>query len=412
MIFFQYIVVLDLRRRQQLIVFLLTAAAVAGPSVSVSAANNNINTKSMNLNNPFRPLSTKTKSAVSAIEDIITKDEGGRGMASLVVPGDLEEAAMIFARLKRNDNIRPRVLILSGFPCCVDHNPPTETDGPPGAVAIARAAVLMGYKATIVTDECNEEVFTAACADKKSWATTCGSIHIDNLVLKCFPSEDKMSNNDYADLNSLADDCDLVIACERAGPGKDGKCYTMRGIDMTSAGLIAPLHLIVDRIRVARTNASTTDSSRNIIPFLAIGDGGNELGMGKVLDAILSNPMISNAKQIAAVGIADHLIAASVSNWGAYALVGATACIRINDISNDLPLSSRSGLMVDARQFLPSSAAEEALLERCVAVGCRDGVSGLMEVTVDGMPLETSLACLEAIRVEVEAVGFEAAANK
>mmetsp|Transcript_10053 Transcript_10053/g.15064 ORF Transcript_10053/g.15064 Transcript_10053/m.15064 type:complete len:358 (-) Transcript_10053:200-1273(-) len=357
----------------------------------------------MNLNNPFRPLSTKTKSAVSAIEDIITKDEGGRGMASLVVRGDLEEAAMIFARLKRNDNIRPHVLILSGFPCCVDHNPPTETDGPPGAVAIACAAVLMGYKATIVTDECNEEVFTAACADRES---------LGGLMLKCFPSEDKMSSNDYADLNSLADDCDLVIACERAGPGKDGKCYTMRGIDMTSAGLIAPLHLIVDRIRVARTNASTTDSSRIMIPFLAIGDGGNELGMGKMLDAILSNPMISNAKQIAAVGIADHLIAASVSNWGAYALVGAAACIRINDISKDLPSSSRSGLVVEACQFLPSSAAEQALLESCVAVGCRDGVSGLMEATVDGMPLETSLACLEAIRVEVEAVGFEAAANK
>ena len=39
-----------------------------------------------------------------------------------------------------------------------------------------------------------------------------------------------------------------------------------------------------------------------------------------------------------------------------------------------------------------------ALLERCVAKGCRDGVSGKVEATVDGMPLETSMECLRAIR--------------
>jgi len=37
-------------------------------------------------------------------------------------------------------------------------------------------------------------------------------------------------------------------------------------------------------------------------------------------------------------------------------------------------------------------------LECCVAKGCRDGVSGKVEATVDGMPLETSMACLRDIR--------------
>jgi hypothetical protein len=31
-------------------------------------------------------------------------------------------------------------------------------------------------------------------------------------------------------------------------------------------------------------------------------------------------------------------------------------------------------------------------------VGCRDGVSGKREATVDGMPLETSMQCLRDIR--------------
>ena len=47
---------------------------------------------------------------------------------------------------------------------------------------------------------------------------------------------------------------------------------------------------------------------------------------------------------------------------------------------------------------VPTEQEEVALLERCVAKGCRDGVSGKVEATVDGMPLETSMECLRAIR--------------
>lgn len=47
---------------------------------------------------------------------------------------------------------------------------------------------------------------------------------------------------------------------------------------------------------------------------------------------------------------------------------------------------------------LPTEAEEIALLDRCVAAGCRDGVSGKVEANVDVMPLETSLQCLRDIR--------------
>ena len=46
---------------------------------------------------------------------------------------------------------------------------------------------------------------------------------------------------------------------------------------------------------------------------------------------------------------------------------------------------------------IPSIQHEIDLLDRCVDAGCRDGVSGKMEVTVDGMPLQTSLNCLQNI---------------
>jgi hypothetical protein len=153
----------------------------------------------------------------------------------------------------------------------------------------------------------------------------------------------------------------------------------MREIDMNEKGLIAPLHRLVKE-----SNA----------PFLAIGDGGNELGMGKVINNIINNPKISNGEKIGCVVAADHLIAASVSNWGGYALAAAVALAHTQKTNNSKEEDAAKWI----ERCVPSEQEEIALLDRCVAAGCRDGVSGKMEATVDGMPLETSLQCLRDIR--------------
>lgn len=334
-------------------------------------ASSNKNSSLMSLdNNDNDDLTEDVKSGICQIESIIGQDDGGRGMKSLIVPGDLKNGAMCLCRLKPGST----VLVLSGFPCCVTHEIPTETDGPPGAVAIARSAVALGHRVVMVTDDCNKSVFAAACRDHL-WNQ---SNELFSLVT--FPAKEKMTAVDHERMNQLAMECHLIIACERAGPAQDGNCYTMRGISMTSRGLIAPLDTIV---RLAR--------NKNKTPFVAIGDGGNEMGMGKVLDAIHSNPQIPNAQLIAAVTPADHLIAASVSNWGGYALAATVALIHTNKHSQE-----QKEFWVN--KCLPSKEEEVSLLQRCVDAGCRDGVSGEMEATVDGMPLSKSLNCLESIR--------------
>merc|ERR1719330_1440974 len=98
---------------------------------------------------------------------------------------------------------------------------------------------------------------------------------------------------------------------------------------MTAKGLIAPLHQMVDMIR----NKPQKDQKK--VYFIAIGDGGNELGMGKVIDKIRTNPKISNGDLIGAVTSADHLIAASVSNWGGYALAAACALVKCDRDDDD-----------------------------------------------------------------------------
>jgi len=121
------------------------------------------------------------------------------------------------------------------------------------------------------------------------------------------------------------------------------------------------------------------------------------LGMGKVIDKIYKH--IPNGEKIGCVTPADHLIAASVSNWGAYALIAAAAVVRFHDI--DVKFGS-PGSSDEKKEWidtvLPSEEAETQLLHRCVAAGCRDGVSGKLEATIDGMPLERSMECLREIR--------------
>ncbi len=57
---------------------------------------------------------------------------------------------------------------------------------------------------------------------------------------------------------------------------------------------------------------------------IAIGDGGNEIGMGSVPASVIG-AHVAHGEKIACVTPATHLIVAGVSNWGAYALIGGLA---------------------------------------------------------------------------------------
>jgi len=320
---------------------------------------------------------------IQKIQDIIGTDAGGRGMKALICPGDLLAAGRVLGTLEANK----QVIVLSGFPCCVDQTPPTETDGPPGSLALCQTSLALGHRVVFVTDDCNQAVFAAAAEDLMK-ATSSKSAQFS---MQTFPAD--LSTEDES-LQQLATDCDLLVACERAGPGRDGKYYTMRGIDMNAngRGLVAPLDRLVTELR------KTTKQQQGPL-FLAVGDGGNELGMGKVIDAIRNN--IPKGDQIGCVVAADHLVAASVSNWGGYALSAAAALWRA---TQDLRFATSGEEQAEKviqewiELCLPTEDMEIALLDRCVKAGCRDGVSGRMEATVDGMPLERSLQCLRDIR--------------
>jgi D-glutamate cyclase len=382
-------------------------------------------------------MEAEVETAIHKMQEIVGTDIGNRGMMALICPGDLLEASKVLANLKVTTDASKRrkknIIILSGFPCCIHDVPPTESDGPAGALAIARACIALhggggcdddhssssSFNVIIITDECNAAVFAACLKDYLALPTT-NSISSTTtgmmIQLQTFPTI--MSEQDLQRMEMLAQDCALYIACERAGPGKDGVCYTMRGMDMNATRLMAPLERFVLEYRdVQHHKQHDPDNEQQRRPtlFIAIGDGGNELGMGKVMDKIIDSCTIPNGDKIACVVSADYLIAASISNWGGYALAAGAAHCRAaqqsSSSSSTSPLSSLSSSSLSIKEWvnkcLPTEEDEIALMHRGVAAGMRDGVTGNMEATVDGFPLETSLQCLRDIRAAALAAADE-----
>jgi hypothetical protein len=64
--------------------------------------------------------------AVCRMERIVQRDEGGRGIAQFCLPlGELQNAAIDMV-----DERTRKVAIITGFPCMIDFEPPTETVNP------------------------------------------------------------------------------------------------------------------------------------------------------------------------------------------------------------------------------------------------------------------------------------------
>jgi len=157
-----------------------------------------------------------------------------------------------------------------------------------------------------------------------------------------------------------------IIAVERPGKAQDGKCYSMRGEDISD---IVPM--MDELFEEARKVGITT---------IAVGDGGNEIGMGKVRSHVID--LIPNGKLICASFASDFLIVAGVSNWGAHALVAS--------------LSILSGI-----NLLHDINTEILMLQKMVEAGAVDGCTKKKSMTVDGISLEENLNILMELKYVV-----------
>ena len=98
-------------------------------------------------------------------------------------------------------------------------------------------------------------------------------------------------------------------------PEQRGRCYNMRGRDITD--WTGPAHALFEVPAQQRPRMLT----------IGIGDGGNEIGMGKIAwDVIRRN--VPRGGLVACRVPADYLVVCGVSNWGAYALAAGVRLLR------------------------------------------------------------------------------------
>ena len=216
-----------------------------------------------------------------------------------------------------------------------------ETDGPVGTALLAAALAACGVPARIAVD--------APCAEAVRVAVEAagGGVSVDEVGVDDRSGLDRLLNAwQRADISH-------AIAIERCGRSADGRPRNMRGVDVSS--WTAPL----DDLFLGGPWAK-----------LAVGDGGNEIGMGKLPAGLIART-VPNGAEIACVTSCDHLVVAGVSNWGAYGLMAAVAVLR----ADWRPAIAK--FLTAERDLLVT----RAIVEKAGAV---DGVTARGEATVDG----------------------------
>jgi len=309
------------------------------------------------------------------IDRLISVDIGARGVVRKLYqaaldltsrPLCLEAASRMKERVKPHDT----VFIITGFPQLPTYVP--ETDGPIGAAALARAVSFgLGAFPIIVTDRMAVDCLNSTLRAMELNVMSKDEVlkGINSTAVLPFPPEES-----EAEVDQLlgAFNPSAVIAIEKVGRNQVGVYHNMRGLDVSrEAGRVDTL---VDR---AREKGVFT---------VGIGDGGNEIGMGSIIDEVKRS--VPNASKcqcpcgrgIAAVTKTDLLVVASVSNWGGY---GIETCIDL--------LQGR----VDA---IHSGEVERRCINACVSAGAIDGMKKIPEPSVDGIPAEINASLVEILR--------------
>jgi D-glutamate cyclase len=300
------------------------------------------------------------------VRDLIQEDVNHRGLATDPTANLINACPDDFAAACGGIAETPNagLCIVTGF-YIADADPPAgETDGPLGALYLARALTPLGFRVALQTDFfCKKalQVGLEAC-----------SLDGPVTVLTLPPAQhpwDAFLELDWRREVVRRAGLTHLIALERVGPSYGGPCYSMRGVDVTAA--MSPAHRVFED--AAQPPRITT---------IGVGDGGNEIGMGKVpRDVIARN--IPNGGLIACRVPTDYLIVCGVSNWGAYALAAGVALAR----------GARLG------PSLFDEDRERELLRVMVEKGpLVDGVTGKPTVSVDGLPFEEYVKPLRRIK--------------
>jgi hypothetical protein len=251
--------------------------------------------------------------------------------------------------------------------------PRGETDGPLGVAVLARGLVLaFGARPLVVAEARFRGPIMAtldALADGAPDSTWRRAVRYAPFPARR-DSAKRAAAALWGRLRPVA-----VISIERLGPNSRGVTHNAKGEDVTAA------HAGVESL--------LTLARRRGVLTIGVGDRGNELGFGSIMTrrnriASLARPCVCPCRTTIMCTVpAEVVVVASVSNWGAYAMVAGLA-IRLGDA-----------------RLLHHPKDETRMLKACVLAGARDGLSAQRRLTVDALPLRTQRAVVALLRAAV-----------
>ncbi len=310
------------------------------------------------------------------IDRLMNADIVGRGFVSRIYPAARALAGRPLVQdagdrlLERlQSNRRRAVLICTGAttqrPGLADYI--GEMDGPPGAIVLARfIGLAFSALPVLITDAGQGPMLAAACRSLGMYDFSLKNLaiqserspHVSAVSIAELSDDDEQARAISEDLVTRADPVALV-AIEKAGRNEKGVYHNSLKQDTSSCK--------------ARAERLFDVCHERGILTVGIGDGGNELGMGNVRDAILEafphmrKCVCPCGGSIAAEQKADSLIVAAVSNWGAYGLATYMAAV------TGTPYAAHS------------PRRERDLLRGCARAGYVN-IDGYAISTADGIP--------------------------
>ncbi|XP_065057735.1 D-glutamate cyclase, mitochondrial-like [Rhopilema esculentum] len=304
----------------------------------------------------FSLVSCQTWDKITKLESLIIDDPGNRGVQFLQEKTDLHSAALSISQSAKS------VAILTGFSCLPELTPSIENDGISGAVSIAKAVQALGKPVTLIVGKTEKQIFK----DILMWCHANGILKHEVSVVTV-ENAAEMLYDELMDQKRFSH----LISIERPGRNSNGQYCTMNKKDISGS---------VDAVDELFLEAKKHPE----IVTIGIGDGGNEIGMGKVLERVAAN--VKHGSEIGCTVSCDYLITAGVSNWGGYALAKAIylcASCPVHDRYRRKAIGQHSNPILD--DFVTTVDQEKRLLEHQVSLSIRDGVTREVRMSVDGI---------------------------
>ena len=237
-----------------------------------------------------------------------------------------------------------------------------EQDGPVGTATLARALVLaVGARPVIVTDPDNVEICAAALRGAGLLVRSVEDALRLPTTAAVLPFPLGWSEA-AARAKILLDTLhpSALIAIERPGANEHGQYHSSGGKSITD--------------HCGKIDALFQAAREREIPTIGIGDGGNELGCAAIRETVL-RVVPYGAKCTCPCGgtvvptvPTDLLVAAAISNWGAYGIAAAMA------------------ILLERPEVLHTRDIDARVHDLCAAAGANNDGPGLLDVGSDAVP--------------------------